>query len=337
MAPKTKHVITLKDIANDTGFSINTVSRVLNNKDNIADKSREQILRSAQKLGYVKNSLAGSLRSGSSGTIAIIISDVSNPIFGSLVKEIDALLRMKNYCAFILNTNEEKDLEQNAVYVAIGKKVDGVILCPNQQSRASIDLLVANDVPYVLMGRHFDNQEDDTVVWDDRRGGYLATTHLIRKGRKDILFLNGPEYISSSKERLMGYKKALSENGIPFDDRLVKECPIISSNILSLISKQLCDGPKFNALFAFNDLIALESVLALQQLGFRVPEDIAVIGFDNIQSRLPMPMQLTTINIPITETAQQVVNLLISQIRGDEQATPKHIVLDTDLVVRQST
>ena len=200
MAPKTKHVITLKDIANDTGFSINTVSRVLNNKDNIADKSREQILRSAQKLGYVKNSLAGSLRSGSSGTIAIIISDVSNPIFGSLVKEIDALLRMKNYCAFILNTNEEKDLEQNAVYVAIGKKVDGVILCPNQQSRASIDLLTANNVPYVLMGRHFENEPENAVVWDDRRGGYLATTYLIRTGRKDILFLNGPQYISSSKE-----------------------------------------------------------------------------------------------------------------------------------------
>lgn len=337
MALHNNRIITLKDIARRTGFSINTVSRVMNNRDNIALDTREKIMSVAAEMGYVKNSLAGSLRSGTSGTIAVIISDVSNPLFGNLVKTIDSVLREYNYCTFVMNTDENEELEKAAVYLAISKKVDGIILCPTQQNRAAIDLIVANNIPYVLMGRTFDNPNDTSVVWDDWQGGYLATNHLILKGHRSILLLNAPEYISSAQKRLAGYREALKKNNIEFDPRLVKQCNLIHSNVSSLVSRQWCDGPKFTAVFAFNDLIAFETIQVLTDLGYYVPENIAVIGFDNLQSRLPLPCPLTTVSTPKAKMAQKVAELLIDKITEESKTHEKCIVLDTSIVVRQST
>lgn len=337
MSQRNKKIVTLKDVALRTGFTVNTVSRVMNHRDNIAPQTRELILKTAKELGYVGNSLAGSLRSGMSGTVAIIISDVSNPLFGILVKEIDALLRKMDYCAFVLNTNEKEDLEEKAIYLALNKKVDGVIICPTQHTHDALNLFDANGVPYVLMGRCFGTPEENCVTWDDKKGGYLATTHLIRKGHRSILLLNGPQYISSAKERLAGYQQALAEHDIPFDPGLVRQCRLTSQNARALISKQLCDGPKFTAVFAFNDLIAFEAISALNDLGYRVPEDIAVVGFDNIQSKLSLPFPLTTVDTPKTEMAHRAVELLLDRIKDTNRIHEHHILLDTSIVVRQST
>ena len=333
---KSKNV-TLKDIANITGYTANTVSRVINNKDNIADETRNLILSKAKEMGYVGNALASSLRSGISGTVAVIISDVSNPLFGIMIKEIDNMLFRKNYCAFVLNTGEKYEAEEKAIVLSISKKVDGVILCPTQESREAIKLLQTNRVPFVLMGRRFTNEDDDYVVWDDFKGGYLATSHLIKQGHKRILYLNGPKYISSASDRLSGYRKALEENNLPFQQKLVRQINIASTDIHRTLLDTLDAGVEFTAIFAFSDLIAFEAVSALESMGYCIPSDVAVVGFDNIQSKLSLPFPLTSVSTPKTKMAHKVVEILLNRIRDGEDDKKRQIILNTTLMVRGSS
>ena len=330
-------IVTLKDIAEVTGYTANTVSRVLNNRENVSPKTRELILTTAKELGYVGNALAGSLRSGISGTIAVIISDVSNPLFGVMVREIDNVLLRQNYCAFVLNTGERYEMEEKAITLALSKKVDGVILCPTQIQRDDLRLLHANHVPYVLMGRRYEGQDDNYVVWDDFKGGYQATSHLIKQGHKSILFLNAPKYISSARERLSGYRQALEENGIPFQQKLVRQINVTSTDIRRTIVAALDAGVEFTAIFAFSDLIAFETVSTLESMGYKIPGDVAVVGFDNVQSKLSLPFPLTSVSTPKTKMAHKTVDILLSRIRDKEEDNPHQIVLNTTLMVRGSS
>ncbi len=332
-----KSIVTLKDISLKTGYTINTVSRALKGKDDIAEPTRKLITETAKELGYIGNSLAGALRSGVTRTIAVIISDVSNPLFGIMAKEIEAELRKKNYCTFVLNTNEKYELEEQAVYLALSKKVDGIILCPTQKKKDDLDLLRAQGIPFVLMGRRFPEYPADYVIWDDVKGGYLATSHLIERGHREILFLNGPKYISSAQDRLEGYKKALSENGIDFSDKLVKEIKITSKSCTEIIKKLINDGIKFTSVFAFSDLIAWEAIEALNRLGYNVPQDIAVAGFDNIQSKLHLPFPLTTVSSPKVKMAHKTVEVLLNKINEKNSTRRNNHIIDTELVVRSST
>lgn len=332
-----KSIVTLKDISLRTGYTINTVSRALKGKDDIAEPTRKLITDTAKELGYIGNSLAGALRSGVTRTIAVIISDVSNPLFGIMAKEIEAELRKKNYCTFVLNTNEKYELEEQAIYLALSKKVDGIILCPTQRKKDDLDLLRAQGIPFVLMGRRFAEYPADYVIWDDVKGGYLATSHLIERGHREILFLNGPKYISSAQDRLEGYKKALSENGIDFSDKLVKEIKITSKSCTEIIKKLINDGIKFTSVFAFSDLIAWETIEALNRLGYNVPQDIAVAGFDNIQSKLHLPFPLTTVSSPKVKMAHKAVEVLLNKINEKNGTKKNNHVIDTELVVRSST
>jgi transcriptional regulator with XRE-family HTH domain len=191
--------ITLRDIAKDTGFSINTISHALKDKEDISEKTRQLIQQRAKEMGYIADSIAGSLRSGSTRTISVIVGDISNPHFGLWVREIETTAFKHGYSTLIINTNEDEDVEREAVVTAISKRVDGIIICPTQKPNGCIELLRSSGIPFVLIGRRFDGTDIDCVVLDDVQGGYIATQHLLNKGHRNVLFLNGPSHISSSR------------------------------------------------------------------------------------------------------------------------------------------
>jgi Transcriptional regulators len=328
--------VTLKDVALKTGFTVNTVSRALKSKDDISEATRELICKTAKEMGYIGDSIAGSLRSGVTRTIAVIVGDISNPLFAIMVKEIEIALRKKNYNTFIMNTEEKYDIEEKAIYSALSKKVDGIILCPTQKSDEDIKFLQNSGIPFVLMGRRFKESNSDYVVWNDVYGGYLATKHLIDLGHKRILLLNGPTYMSSASERFEGYKKALLENNIEPSDELVMEISTTSKESYKTVKKLIEADIKFTAIFAFSDFIAWEAIYTLNSLGYNVPKDIAVVGFDNIQSKLFFPVPLTTIDTQKTKTAQKVVDILLKKINSDSNKQFKEII-STRLVIREST
>jgi LacI family transcriptional regulator len=329
-------LVTLKDIALRTGFTINTVSRALKDKEDISEQTRKLIKDTAREMGYIGNKIAGALRSGMTKTIAVILGDISNPHFSIMVKEIEKSARKYNYNTFIINTDEDGELEREAINSALGKKVDGIIICPTQKSRENIEFLKKTGVPFVLIGRYFKDIEADYVVCDDVNGGYLATRHLIEKGHDRILFLNGPDYISSAFERREGYKKALAEGKIDYTEELVREVPVTSGEAWKSVRKILEEGVKFSAVFAFSDMIAWETIHVLNKSGYVVPRDIAVVGFDNIQSKLLFPVPLTSIKTSKSKISRRAVNILLKRINHRDSDFVKHVI-STEIIIREST
>lgn len=329
--------VTLKDIAKKTGYSINTVSRALKDKEDISAATRKMIQDTAKEMGYINNSVASSLRSGYTRTIAVILGDISNPHFSIIVKEIEKNARKHKYSTIILNTDEDPKIEEQAVYSALSKKVDGIIICPTQKSKANIELLKKTGVPFVLIGRYFADIDTDYVICNDIQGGYLATRHLIKRGHRRILLLNGPAYISSARERLEGYRRALAESGIEYDEKLVHEIPVTLGDCRHVIRKLLDEGIGFTGIFAFSDLIAWEAIYALHKLGYRVPQDIAVVGFDNIQSRYLFPFPLTSVGNYKGRMSKRAFDIVLKRINSNFDGKYIHDIVDTRLIVRESS
>lgn len=332
----TKNNITLRDIARRTGFSVNTVSHALQDKPDISEKTSGLIKQAAKEMGYIGNSSASYLRSGISKSIAIILGDISNPHFSIMVREIERFIKKSGYTTFILNTDEDEENEYRAILSAVQKNVDGIILCPVQKSHDNIRFLQRTGVPFVLIGRRFSDEDADYVVCDDVNGGTIATKHLLDLGHRNILFLNGPLHISSARERLQGYEKAFSESGIPCRQELIHSGSVRTGGWGDSLKKSFGEHPEITAVLAFSDMIAWESVLSLNQTGLRVPEDISVVGFDNIQSKFMFPMLLTTVSSSKSTMAKTAAKLLLDKIRTNTK-TQNQIVIDTKLIVREST
>jgi LacI family transcriptional regulator len=332
-----RKTITLKDVAQKTGFSINTVSRTLRGKDDISEETMEIIKKAADKMGYINNNLASSLRSGRSNSIAVILGDISNPHFSILTKEIENLSRQERYSVFLLNTNENDEQEKEAINTAITKNVDGIIICPNQKSDANIRFLMDRKIPFVQIGRRFDKLNIPFVVCNDELGGYQATKYLLEKNHRNILILTGPSYISSARERLAGYKRAFAEKGLRVKNRLIREVPIVGNDYPKVLDSVLKEKIPFTAIFAFSDMLAWGAWAHLRRLGIRVPQDVSIVGFDYIQSRFDIPFQLSTISSYKAKMGTFAIEALFRVIRGADAAAIEkdpllHYVIDTQLI-----
>lgn len=322
--------VTLKDIALATGYSVNTVSRVLRDKDDIAPETREKIRKAQREMGYINNTLASSLRRGYTNSIAVILGDISNPHFGIMMSEIEVRARSYGYSSFLQNTSEDEKLERTAIESALNRSVDGIILCPCQSSVENTLYLKSLGIPFVLIGRRFEQIETDYVVCDDEMGGYQATMELLKKGHRRILTIQGFEHISSTRERLAGYRRAHETMGVPVDERLIWNGPVIGGNNEALYAQLLEQVSDFTAVFAFSDLIAWDFWCFLRKRNLRVPEDVSLIGFDHIQSRMPSPFNLSSICSYKGKMSTQAVDVLMQKLKG-EREDPVQIVIETSL------
>ena len=274
---------------------------------------------------------------GEPATISVIIPDISDPLFAILLRDIESRLKEKNFDLFIQNTDENDDLERRAVMASVSKKLDGVIICPCQKDTTPLQVMEGNSVPFVLLGRRFARSAYSYVVADDVKGGFLATRHLIERGHKDILFLNAPTCISSARERLQGYRKALGAAGIPFRTQMVREVAIRGGECSRTLQQLLWNKVRFSAIFCFSDLMAWEAISFLQGKGMKIPGDVAIVGFDDIQSRLFYPYPLTSVGYGKKEIALKAVDALLRMIEKPFDGVPTRFVVDVQLSVRQST
>ena len=329
--------VTLRDIAAATGYTVNTVSRALRGRQDISARTRRLIQEQAKKAGYIPNALAASLRSGRSRTISVIIPDISDPLFAILVRDIEARLRDRGFDLFIQDTDEDDERERRAIRAAMGKKIDGIILCPCQKGIGNAALIRDAGVPLVLLGRRFARGSFDYVVADDVRGGWLATEHLIQRGHERIAFLNAPSYISSARERLEGYRRALQEHGIAFRGSLVREVGIAAGECSRVLQDMLARRVRFTSLFCFSDLMAWEAISFLQSRGMSIPADMAVVGFDDIQSRLNYPYPLTSVGYGKGRIADAAVDSLLRAVEDPSGADRVRLVVDVELSIRGST
>lgn len=332
---KMKKAVTLKDIAIKTGYSINTVSHALNDKPDISDSTKKIIKESAAELGYIANSAASSLRSGVSLLIAIIVPDISNPHFAVTVKELELIVNEQDYTLMILNTDEDPVKEQKALRTAVSKGVDGIILCPCQRDDESIRFLRASGVPYVLMNRFFDTDQDSYVVPDNVHGGYAAVKHLLDLGHRQLLFINGAQYLSSARDRLAGARLAVEEAGLPAETLRNEEAFGVQCQNSKAVEEILGQNMDCTAIVTFNDMIAIETIFLLEKMGLEVPEDRSVVGFDNIQDGYKLPTGLTGV-CPCCGTMAVELAAALFRVMED-RADQTRTVLDTHLVVRRTT
>ncbi|MEG2207529.1 MAG: LacI family DNA-binding transcriptional regulator [Clostridia bacterium] len=311
---------TIKTIAKAVGVAVNTVSLALQDSSLVASGTKQRVLEEAARQGYQRDVLAQALRSGRSHTIALVFGDVANPLFAMKIKLLSQAFRMHDYQVFILDTDENPQQELAAMRVATQRKADGVVVCPCQQGREALELLHRAQIPCLLLGREFDTLAEDTVVWDDREGGRLATRHLLGLGCRRILHLTARSDISSARQRRLGYEDALGEAGLAVEEGLIREVSPLGEGVTEAL--QAVTTP-FDGVFAFNDLLAWQAMS-------RVP-DLPFVGFDHIRAQICVPVSMPSIAADVHAEAALAVELLLARM-ADSQRPPERHVLPVRLV-----
>ena len=334
--------VRLKDIAEATGFSINTVSHALRDAPDISEATKKQIRRVAEEMEYIPDLRAGSIKSGKSRIISIILPDIINPHFTIVFREIEQFFRQVGVTPFFMNTNESGEEEMNAVRLSIGQKVDGVILCPTQVSDAPVKLLERSGIPFVLIGRRFDaSVPSDYVICDDTQGAYLATAHLLALGHRSIAYVKTNDRISSDRERFAGYRRALEEAGVAFDESWILNLSLTGEQNEETIRRFLQEHCECTAILSFNDILAYGIIRQIREMGREVPHDVSVMGFDNICSDYRLPLGLSSVSVSKKTMAKRASELLYEQMQMEaaerEALPPRHIVLPTELYLRETT
>lgn len=331
---------TLKDIAADTGFSVTTVSLVLNNKPSkIPEGTKQIILEAAQRLGYRPNQLAVSLVKKRTDTLGLIVSDVSNPFFSTLAKGVEDICR-KNGCNMILcNTNNMHKCDLNYINMLVDKGVDGIIygMAGDSTLKNAIDscnLMKEQDMSFVIIDRYFKKLHTSYIGVDHLMGGYYATKHLIEMGHKKIACITGPLHLDDVLERLKGYKKALKEAGIKYDSKLVFEGRYNMESGAAAFPWLM--KTKCTAVFAFNDMTAYGLYIEAKKNGVSIPKDFSVVGYDDIYFSKILEAPLTTIKQPVYEMGVKATEILIEAIKNKKRPE-EQFVYQPELIVRSST
>ncbi len=334
--------VRLKDIAKATGFSVNTVSHALRNAPDISEATKERIRRVAEEMEYIPDLRAGGIKSGKSHIISIILPDIINPHFTIVFREIEQFFRGVGITPFFMNTNEDAEEELNAVRLSIAQNVDGVILCPTQENTECIRLLERSKIPFVLIGRRFDESvRASYVVSDDAQGAYLATEHLLTLGHRTIAYVKTNDRISSDRERFAGYCRALEEAGIGEEDRRILNLSLTGGNNGETVRCFLRNNPDCTAILSFNDILAFGIIREILALGCTVPEDISVMGFDNVSLDYSLPVELSSVSVSKKNMANIASEMLYERMSMNEaereSAKPRQIVLPAKLYLRETT
>ena len=335
--------VTLQDISDATGYSVNTVSRSLRDKDDIAKGTRTYIQQTAKRMGYTVNQIASSLRSGKTNTLALILGGMHNPFYGLMADMIQDAVAAYGYSLLIMCSRDNPDLELRLTENAISRHVDGVLLFPSNDPSRSMERLTEMRIPFVLMSRCLRQGAADSVLCDEEQGAYLAARHLIRKNRMKLAFISSGSVVFATEQRLHGFHRACDEAGIPADDRVEYIADLDAKSRLTLqdwhseLTKKLCEfkNAGINGLFVFCDVEAWHVLTAIQHVPDLRPDDFGIIGFDNIGDSLSFPIPLCSVDCALPEMARRGVELLMTRIDGDPRP-PQTIVCPVHLVCRES-
>lgn len=325
--------VTIKDIAKKLNISYATVSRALRDSPEISQDTKEKVKKAAKEMNYQPNAIARGLVTKKTKTIGLILPDITNPFYPQVARGVEETANQEGYSVFLCNSNYENEKEKAYIDLLISKKVDGIILAPIGEESLKWN---HREIPIVIIGRKNVCPQENFVVIDDKKGGYLATEHLIKNGHSKIMFIGGKEKVESNKERLEGYKLALNKNGIQLDANLIRNDHFKRESGHILMKKALQEGIAATAVFAGNDLLALGVLQAIYEYGLKVPQDIAVVGFDNIPTAELPEISLTTIAQPKYKMGVLATQMLLAKIKNPTHRC-ESIILTPELIVRKTS
>lgn len=348
MKRQSKKPVTLADIAAQAAVTPMTVSRVLNSTGYVHAETRERVLRVAREMNYRRNVLARGLKRQRTETVGMVMGDIANPFAAELSRGVREVLEERGYTLFICISEHNPTEDVEAFDSLADHRVDGIIVATRASKTGNdrLEDLIDSGVPISLIGRDFRHAHADLVIADHLRGGYEATRHLIQLGHKRIGFVGVSLTQSLRLRRFQGYLEALNENGLPVEEQLIvggrgngEEMAGYSTEemgydgMLKLL--ELKNRP--TAIFARNDFTALGALNAITRAGLRIPEDIAVVGYDDLPLASHMSPALTTVRQPTRAQGRAAAEFLLSRIEGDREQPRSEKTFQCELVVREST
>ena len=329
--------VTLSDVAADAGVSRATASLVLRGSPLVSDRTREHVRASMQKLGYVYNRAAASLRAQRSHTVGLAVTDITNPFFAELAVGIEAHLDEARYTVLLTNTAEKLDKQDRLLATMHGYQIDGLLLCPARGTTLeSLEHLRQWGLPFVLITRYLPGSEVDYVGPDNVAGAAMAVEHLLDLGHRHIAFVGGPPDSSARHDRLTGYRHALAGHGLTPDETLSLTSPVTREGGYAAMQTLLARPDPPTAALCYNDVVAFGAMLALQAAGLTPGHDVSIVGFDNIADSALWQPALTTVSITPHQIAEEAVHLLLNRIAHPNEDA-RQIVLPPELIVRDSS
>ena len=326
--------ITIKDIARQAGVSVATVSYVVNKSRWVSPELTERVLKAIEQQGYSPNAVARSLRQKRTKTIGLIVPDSSNPFFAEIAKGVEDAGFEAGYSVILCNSNASLDRELVYLDLLQSKRVEGIIFIATTAQVNQIRPIVNSGIPVVIFYRDIPGLEVDTFRIDNLKAGYLATRHLIELGHRKIACIQPASPVTPSSERVEGYKQALSEAGLSWNDQLMPRGDNRVSGGKAAAQKLADSGLSFSAIFSANDAMAIGAMRTLRDLGYQIPLNVSIVGVDDIILASYTEPPLTTVAQPKYEAGCQAIEFLIDRIEGRSTQGPRNVELEIQLTIR---
>jgi len=334
---------TISDVAKRAGVSAMTVSRVVNGTGHTSAQTRTRVESAIDELGYVPNALARQLRSKRTKTIALLVSDISNPYFTTIARGVEDFFVAHGYSVMYCNTDEDADEEEQYLLTLIERQVDGVLLVPARSAGDSFRLLQAHRTPFVVIDRRVTSRNVDSVRCDSEAGAHALVAHLIELGHRNVAVLTGSPSISTSMDRVAGARRACEEAGLELPDAAIHYGSFNygKSNQADghRMAMDMLQGPVPipTAVFCANNFIAFGAIRALHEAGIKVPDDMSVVAFDDLPEEWLSEPFLTVARQPAYEIGHRAAALLMDHITGVLAPSGASVILPFELVIRRSS
>lgn len=326
---------TIKDVAALAGISYTTVSHVVNKTRPVSEEVRIKVEAAIKSLEYVPSAVARSLKAKTTATIGLLVPNSLNPYFAELARGIEDYCERNGYCVILCNSDDNPDKQRSYLRVLLEKRIDGLIVASAGGDSSLAAGLAAVRTPMVIVDRSLEGVDADLVRIDHEYGAYLATRHLLELGHRDIAYIGGPAHTSVAQMRLAGYCRALKEAGVEVPQQRILESDFTSTGGYNAAATLLEHTPP-SAIFAGNDLLGIGVLRAAAERNIRVPSELSVIGFDDIQMSRYVYPALTTVGQSILQLGEMAAGVLLRRIAAPELATDQRIVTPS-IVLREST
>ncbi|MEA4907759.1 MAG: LacI family transcriptional regulator [Chloroflexi bacterium] len=327
---------TLSDVARIAGVTMMTVSRVINNKPGVSAEMRQKILDIAREIDYRPNQIARGLATNQTTTVGLVVPDNTNPFFAQIARGVEDHAYERGYNIFLINTAEDTTRELRALDSLWEKDVDGLILCSSRLPNSRLEKQIERFSATVLLNRELKTPMPGTITinLNDQNTAHLAVSHFLSSGRRCIAHISGPSNSNSAQKRLEGFKAALKAANLPYDASLVESSPPDTESGHTAAGNLLAAHPEIDAIFAFNDLVAMGALQYCLEIGKQVPQDIAIMGVDDIPLASIVRPKLTTLHFNQNYIGRLAMRTLLEIVAGE--ASPASIRIEPELYVRES-
>ena len=328
-------MVSITHVAERAGVSVATVSNAINRPDRVSPSTRARVLAAIDELGYVRSDSARQLRAGSSHLVALLVLDIGNPFFVDLARGVEDAVREQGLGVMLCNSDQDAEAESLYLSLFAEQRVRGALITPADP--ANLDAFDRHGIPHVLVDRVLDRAAGCSVSVDDVTGGHLAAAHLAEAGHTRIAYVSGPQHLAQCRDRRLGAERALQAAGLDPAELTVLEAPALDAAAGRDAGARLLGRPQRpTAVFCANDLLALGVLQSVFSAGVRVPEDLALVGYDDIEFAAAAAVPLTSVRQPAFRIGRSAAQLLLEET-SDEQHKHERVVYEPELVVRRSS